>query len=350
MRRNARKIVQLLLKHGADPLQVDAEGRDAIHVVRQPRSFLLSKHRGDVSTDWLLEQLVEKSQDDDVLHLMALSDAVWGGNLTKIRQMLIEIPELCHIADDYRASALGIAAFCGIEEAARLLLTAGASPNGPDPIGSTPIAIAVAMERLSMVDMLLLHGAKFDQIDPFLGLKPLEYAAREGNDAICSAFLKYFVHKSKADIKAMLSKPLYLAVRHYQINTVELLLDNGADVRTNIAVYFSDWEKQAYRGANFGRFVDTMTPRIYVESKTRERAVPPALDLASESLLKLLIAREKRTGRQSLNPSSNGSFEHLSDLSSRQRVIPKRRSFILFTKAASPIATSQSSAAPEYPV
>lgn len=336
MRRDVRKVIQVLLAHGADPRGVDAEGRDAMHVARNPQYFLMSKDRGNLPVDWTLEQLVEQSPDADVHHLMTLADIVWDGNLMQLRKMLQDVPEICSLADDYRASVLGIAAYRGIEEAARLILDAGASPDGPDPIGSTPLAIAVAMNRLAMVDLLLQHGAEFDSIDPFLGLNPLEYAAREGNEAVCGVFLKHILHKPNAALGEILSKSLCLAVRHYQTTTVELLLDNGADVHTNIGMYLAAWEIEAYHGANFGQRIDRMTPRTYVENKIRNRLVPLHLELASETLLKSLEAREKQTGVLNNHAKPNGSFERLTNVSARYHLNPKRSSFLFSSRPASP--------------
>ena len=333
MRHNARKIIQLLIEHGADPTQVDAEGRDAQHVAKNPRVFLSSKVRSFISVDWLIEQSLESPPDPDLALLLALTDAVWGVNIGKVESILSEHPELCNLADDYRVSALGIAAFCGIEEMARLLLTHGASPNSPDPTGSSPLAIAVAVDRLAMADLLLHHGARTDLTDPFLGLLPLEYAAREGNDAMCEKMISHLRQRDPTELANQLSKPLCLAVRHYQIDTVRLLLDNGADVRTNMSIYLADWEKEAYRGAHSGRLVDSMTPRTYVENKICERMLPP--DLPSSNLLKLLIERESRTGKQTLNPGSSEPIDHLTDLSSKYRRASKRKSFMLFNKSTS---------------
>jgi ankyrin repeat protein len=336
MRHNARKIIQLLIEHGADPKQVDVDGRDAEHVAKNPQVFLSSKNRGPLPVDWLIEQSLETPPDPDVHRLFVLTDAVWAGNVAKVQGLLSEYPELCHVADDYRVSPLGVAVYCGIEEIARLLLQCGASPNGPDPTGSSPLAIAVAVDRLAITDLLLEHGAKTDITDPFLGLLPLEYAAREGNDAMCEKIIAHLRHKDRSEVAELLSKPLCLAVRHYQISTVRLLLDHRADVTTNMLLYLADWEKEAYRGAHGGLLLTTMTPRTYVENKIRERMLPP--DLPSTNLLKLLIEREKRAGRQSTSrPSSEPLDWHLDNLSSKYRRVSKRRSFLSFNRSSTDI-------------
>lgn len=336
MRLKVRKVIQLLLAHGADPHHVDAEGRDATHVAKNPEYFLTSKDRSHLPVDWTLEQLMELSPDVDLLRLMTLADIVWNGNLVQLRKLLDDVPEICKLADDYHASALGIAAHRGIEEVARLLLEAGACPDGPDPVDSTPLAIAVAMNRLAMVDLLLTHGAEFDSIDRFLGLNPLEYAAREGNQAMCEVFLKHLRSRQDACFSEALSKSLCLAVRHYQTATVEMLLDHGADVHTNIGIYLAPLEIAAYQSANFGQRIDRMTPRTYVQNKRDNREVPLHLELASETLLKSLQAREEQSGMISVNANSSGSFERLANVSARYHLGQNGNSSMSSSRSASP--------------
>jgi len=70
------------------------------------------------------------------------------------------------------------------------LLENGAPPNGLDPIGSSPLAIAVALEFEDMVRLLLQRSACPNTLDTLLRQNPLEYAAAGDNHAIYNNLLK----------------------------------------------------------------------------------------------------------------------------------------------------------------
>ena len=58
-----------------------------------------------------------------------------------------------------RVRPLGTAAFSGDAESARVLLEAGANPNGEGSSGSTPMQTAVANNNQELIELLEAHGA-----------------------------------------------------------------------------------------------------------------------------------------------------------------------------------------------
>src|ERR1700712_5469654 len=105
----------------------------------------------------------------------------------------------------------------------------------------------------------------------------------------------------------LLSRLLWLAVSHFQVDTIGLLLDNSADVRTNQLRSLPDWETEAYHSAS-------MTPTMHVENMIPERRLP--LDLPPSSSVKILVERERRIGEQTLNPRFSEPVDHFAGLSS----------------------------------
>jgi hypothetical protein len=130
------------------------------------------KHFYDSQPDWLIEQLLEPHPHTDFRRLLSMTDAVWAREFDKLDTMLAEDPEPSRLVEGRDASPLGVAAFHGDERMVIALLSRGASPDAPDPIGSSALAIAVASERQSIVPVLLQRGASLSIRDPILGLTP----------------------------------------------------------------------------------------------------------------------------------------------------------------------------------
>jgi len=74
------------------------------------------------------------------------------------------------------------------EEAARLLLEAGANTEAHDQNGATPLMMAVLMKNEELVDLLIAHKAQLDDTS-FKGMKPLMWAANLGARAIVKKLL-----------------------------------------------------------------------------------------------------------------------------------------------------------------
>jgi ankyrin repeat protein len=248
MRRDARRIVQLLLDHGAEK---SPEARSFAGVLRghghQP--------------DWLIEQLLDPFPHADLGQCIAMTDAVWAGEQEKLEDMLTQEPELWYASEFHGVSPLGIAVNRNDERMVNMLLVKGASPNALDPIGSSPLAIAVASKLEVMAKLLLQRGASITLFDPILGLSPLEYATREGNHTMCGILLESEKARCPSDKKKLLSRPLVVAIRHYHVDVVVVLLEYGADASMDMWSFLRPEEKISYTGRVY------LTPRHFLENK-----------------------------------------------------------------------------------
>jgi ankyrin repeat protein len=248
MRRNARKIVQLLLDHGAEK---SPEARSFAGVLRghghQP--------------DWLIEQLLDPFPHADLGQCIAMTDAVWAGEQEKLEDIITQEPEILYASELHGVSPLGIAVNLNDERMVKMLLFQGASPNALDPIGSSPLAIAVASNLEVMAKLLLQCGASITLFDPILGLNPLEYATREGYHTMCGILLENETARSPSDKKKLLSKPLVVAIRYYHVDVVVVLLEHGANACMDMWSFLRPEEKKSYTERVY------LTPRLFLENK-----------------------------------------------------------------------------------
>lgn len=265
MRRDSRKIVQLLLEYGADPNQKDGSGLSA-HDMAEAAT----------EPDWLIQQLLRSDQHPYLQQFLTFMDAAWAGDLLTLKSKLAEVPRLSHQAEELGISPIGAAVFQEDAKIVEVLLQNGTSPNAIDPIKSAPLAIAVATGSKDMVRLLLRHGASLTISDPILCLTPLEYAAREGNHSMCAALLECWSAQGRRDAHTLLSKPLALAVRQYHVETARLLLDFGANIFMNMCSFLTRAELQLisspYPAASRESLLERVaprTPREFVEAKIK---------------------------------------------------------------------------------
>ena len=114
-------------------------------------------------------------------------------------------------------------------------LDAGADVNAQDGKGETPLYKAVLWNSTpSVVELLLYRGADVDLAERHFGWRPLHMAARKGNPVVVALLLGW-----GADLHAKVGHgvtPLHLASEFPSdeagLETVRLLLDRGADIRS----------------------------------------------------------------------------------------------------------------------
>lgn len=105
-------------------------------------------------------------------------------------------------------------------------LQAGAPVNLPDPLGNTPLCVAVAMGRSALLPLLLQGGA--DSLSPCLnGALPLHLAAAQGNPALTQTLLDAPHNLRWRDGYG--ATALHLAAAGGSEAVVQLLLAKGAD-------------------------------------------------------------------------------------------------------------------------
>ena len=233
VRRDSRKIIQLLLEHGANPNEKDYKGINARQMAEYPPSGV-KDHFDGCQPDWFIQELLKPTPNVNLGHLLPMTNAVWAGDAGKIEAMFAENPDLCHLAESHGVSPLGIAVYRRDNHMVEFLLDKGASPNALDLIGFSPLIIAVASDSKDLARLLLQRGAILGIPDPSLGLTALEYTAREGHHDMCRTLLGHLKDQLFVCKSDILSKPLALAVRRHHADVVRLLLDHGADVLMNM--------------------------------------------------------------------------------------------------------------------
>ncbi|CAI9632192.1 unnamed protein product [Alternaria burnsii] len=217
MRRDARRIVQMLLDHGADK---SPEARDLAKDTRG------SKHQ----PDWLIKELLAPSPHPKLRQFISLTDAVWDGEQEKLEDMLTQEPDLWSASEFQGVSPLGAAIHRNDERMVSMLLGRGASPHALDPMGSSPLAIAVASNLEIMAKILLQYGANMTSVDPFLELNPFDFAVKGRNHTMCGTLLGNETTLNPSEKKKLLSEQFALAISGCYTKMAEILLEHGADV------------------------------------------------------------------------------------------------------------------------
>lgn len=122
---------------------------------------------------------------------------------------------------------LGLAAATGNMADARLILGLGFNPNG-EGIFTRPIDEAAASRHLSIVKLLVQHGATIDPPSNADVISPLAWASHNGD----LPMMRYLIaHGAKIDGTTRTGNtPLALAARNGQIPAAQLLLADGANI------------------------------------------------------------------------------------------------------------------------
>jgi ankyrin repeat protein len=147
--------------------------------------------------------------------------------VTKIRQLIRDSPDLVNAKDENGVTRLHTAATLGHLTVARFLLDSGADPNVANKWGQTPLYLAVQNGHKSLVELLLTHGAKV-QIAEGSGYTPLHIAAQKGFRSIIDVLLVHGADVNSTNWHG--STPLHLAVAHGFKSIADLLLDHQANV------------------------------------------------------------------------------------------------------------------------
>jgi ankyrin repeat protein len=111
------------------------------------------------------------------------------------------------------------------------LLEAGADPNARDKDGKTPLHYAVAHRRSDAVKLLLEYGAEVDrELAEALRLTPLHLAAPRGDVEEVERLLRQGADLNAGDREC--NTPLHHVAAGYRYVSAQLLVQHGADVNT----------------------------------------------------------------------------------------------------------------------
>ncbi|MCJ7580275.1 MAG: ankyrin repeat domain-containing protein [Candidatus Aminicenantes bacterium] len=149
-----------------------------------------------------------------------IHEAVQQGNLSKVKMLLENNPELLEARNENDKTPLHFAAQGGFKEIVEFLLEKGADVNAHNIADETPLHYASALKHGEVVDFLIARGAKLNSrtLD---GSTPLHYAVNPGN----SETIRILIEKG-ADIHSRNNKglnPLDLAFE-FDLNDIILLL------------------------------------------------------------------------------------------------------------------------------
>ena len=179
-RKNHLKVMQSLLRHGAD---VNAQGQCG----RTPLLF---------ASEWgylevvrcLLEHGADANAKDPVGDWTALSLAAYTGH-SEVVQVLLKHDVDTNARDSSGWTPLHIATFCGRVDIVRLLLNHGADPKAGDKNHhQTSLHKASSEGHLDVVHLLLEHGADVEAKD-YQGRTAYQIALDNGHDEVVQLLL-----------------------------------------------------------------------------------------------------------------------------------------------------------------
>lgn len=153
--------------------------------------------------------------------------AVKEGNLSRIKSILAERPELINARDKLLGGTpLHTAARCKDKEIIELLIANDADPNAKNKYGKTPLCDAVVFGSKEAVETLIALGANVNTKDGD-DSTPLHWAVANGRKDCVEILIAH-----GTDVNAMNKtwSVLHEAAFHGDKNIVELLVANGAEV------------------------------------------------------------------------------------------------------------------------
>ena len=141
------EAVELLLKRGADPNARNIAGQTAL---------------------WLAAEapLSDSNHDDPPAGATPAQRRAWTATYVAMMRDLLAAGADPNTSDKTGLSPLGVAAWLGRTEGARVLLEAGANPNVRDRFGKTPLEWAIYYGHGALADLLRQRGARVGKGHP----------------------------------------------------------------------------------------------------------------------------------------------------------------------------------------
>ncbi|XP_025264331.1 transient receptor potential channel pyrexia-like isoform X2 [Camponotus floridanus] len=244
------KIVEELLKHGADPCEWDFEKKytplhcaAAAGCVDTVKCLIKSKADVDARRSPLyyavlnnavdcVETLLQAGADADnpqVYTKMPLHVAVTLGNVHCIKLLLDHNADVTIKMGPTKSTPLHLAADKGNVECTKLLLDAGARTDSKNSNGQTAMHLATLAQSVETIKELIKFGANVNAEDKE-GRTPLHFAvssARKSSELV-KTLIKADASVNKADKGGY--TPLHLAALNEKSQTVMMLLSKGGDV------------------------------------------------------------------------------------------------------------------------
>jgi ankyrin repeat protein len=127
-------------------------------------------------------------------------------------------------------TGLHLAAYFGVEEAAKAVLQERVGAEGKDTYGRTPLSWAAENGHEAVVKLLLEKGAELESKDRY-GRTPLSWAAMNGHKAVIKLLLKKGAELECKD-SSYGQTPLLLAAGNGHKAAIKLLLKKGAELES----------------------------------------------------------------------------------------------------------------------
>jgi len=176
---------------------------------------------------------------------MELLERALCGDLDEVKRLVQQQCVDVNARDEYDQTALYCACEKGHTDMVQYLLDSGASVS----LGATPLVAAVINKHMTVVRLLLEHGAHPDALEESNEYSnrrssPLHAAAADDNSELVGLLLKHGANVDVTDSDG--NTALHLAIKHHQpiatslqdvaVNSVksvpDILLENKADVNT----------------------------------------------------------------------------------------------------------------------
>lgn len=188
---NNHEFMQVLLQHGADPLQKHRGSsplpRTATNIPGRPECITL-----------LVEAIKDKDKRQQQLDAALFHASTWYSTKPEIIELLLKHGANVHYQDPRGVSVL----LNAMEEAkittAEALIKAGADVNLPDKAGRTPLMMAARQGNLEVVELLIKHGAKIAAVDN-KGKSALDHAKSRQRNEVVELFENK--HRTKQRVK-----------------------------------------------------------------------------------------------------------------------------------------------------
>lgn len=285
-KRQNKKMLKLLLEHGADPNEPNMMGKTTMHYAAEFCSadivdFLVSAgasvnvsnrigltplhlavKRGDPAIVKAFLKAGASVNAEDEQGRRPIHPAAAVGN-AEIVELLLAADALCRLPDNKGNLPLHLACRSGNAATVALLLKAGADVNATNKRGQTPLLLAAQADSPETMELLLEAGANIDIVDnkkqgladyalshskgkvlPLLfskqvldpkGSSPdnpnsslLHYAAENGLPEMAAALLQAGANIQATD--AYQDTPLHSAAFRNDAATIEILLKHGAQI------------------------------------------------------------------------------------------------------------------------
>ena len=161
-----------------------------------------------------------------------IHDAVQGGDLEKVKALLLHHAEWLNSPDQNNKTPLLLALESGHAAIIKYLIGQGADINLKDKDKASPLHNAAFLGNLEIVDLLLNKGASSINEGNFRGQTPLLFACEKGHPEVVTRLLD-----AGADIEArdaLGRTPLMTTAISKNMEVVKVLIKRGADINAGM--------------------------------------------------------------------------------------------------------------------